>query len=230
MSNSLSFFKRQPALLKPNLYPKLYPNYLLKQLFLILNYPLKLALLRILHIPILLAITTLALCNCSMYYYCNCKHNASINHVLAEYQYKEWSENMKKIVLTFLIIVLSSAAYAEENIETFAVVWDWTTADREQIGSKLGPQTNQLLDLWKKGVVENVYLNINSEFTDGETFPNVVFFINAENKEQAKNTLDGLIFVKNGISTYNIYPVGKLWLPKHEDFQKLHKDNQQRKD
>ena len=137
---------------------------------------------------------------------------------------------MKKIAITFLILVFCGAAYADEKVETFAVVWDWTTADREQINNKLGAQTNQLLELWKKGIVENVYLNTESEFADGETLPNVVFFINAENEKEAKNNLDGVIFVKNGIAKYNLYPVGKLWLPRHGDFQKLQQDDQSNTD
>lgn len=133
---------------------------------------------------------------------------------------------MKKVLLACLILIFCVSANAQENQETFAVVWQWTTGDRDKVNTNLATQATQLLDLWREGIVENVYLNTEAKFTDDEPMPNVVFFIKAKNKKDAKKTLNKMVFVKESIAQYELYPVGSLWLIKHEDFQKLHMDDQ----
>ncbi|MEM7008462.1 MAG: hypothetical protein AAF462_04935 [Thermodesulfobacteriota bacterium] len=133
---------------------------------------------------------------------------------------------MKKVLLACLILIFCVSANAQENQETFAVVWQWTTGDRDKVNTNLATQATHLLDLWREGIVENVYLNTEAKFTDDEPMPNVVFFIKAKNKKDAKKTLNKMVFVKESIAQYELYPVGSLWLIKHEDFQKLHMDDQ----
>ena len=130
---------------------------------------------------------------------------------------------MKKILITCLIVMFCGAANAQENQETFAVVWDWSTGDREAVNSNLASQATQLLDLWRKGIVENVYLNTDAKLTDDEPMPNVIFFIKAKDEQAAKGILNETVFVENSIAQYKLYPVGKLWLINYEDFQKIHK-------
>lgn len=137
---------------------------------------------------------------------------------------------MKKLIITCLIVMFCGAANAQENQETFAVVWEWSTGDRQLVNDNLASQATQLMDLWREGVVENVYFNADSKFTDDKPLPNVVFFIKAKNENEAKQTLNQMVFVKKSIAQYTLYPVGTLWLIKHEDFQKLHMDDQPKED
>lgn len=81
------------------------------------------------------------------------------------------------------------------------------------------------MDLWRDGVVENVYFNADAKFTDDKPLPNVVFFITTEDEKKAKDILNQMVFVKKSIAQYELYPVGSLWLIKHEDFQKLNMDD-----
>jgi len=108
------------------------------------------------------------------------------------------------------------AANAQQAPQTFAVVWEWSTEDRDMVNSNLAAQTTQLIDLWRSGIVENVYFNTETKFADDRPMPEVVFFIKAENEEEAKKLLDEMIFVKKNIAKYELHPVGVLWLTKHE--------------
>ncbi len=137
---------------------------------------------------------------------------------------------MKKLVVTLFVLMFCGVANAEQTKNTYAVVWDWSTGDRELVNKNLAQQATQLIELWKKGVVENVYLNTESKFTDDEPMPNVVFFIHADNEKNARKILDKTVFIKKGIAKYNLYPVGILWLIRYEDFQKLNIEDQVKKE
>lgn len=137
---------------------------------------------------------------------------------------------MKKVIIICLVVMLCGVAHAQDNQETFAVVWEWSTGDREAVSSNMATQTTQLMDLWKQGVVENVYFNAEGTFADDTPFPTVVFFIKAENEDKAKKILNEMVFVKNGIKQYKLYPVGKLWLINYEDYQKINKEDQPKDD
>ena len=137
---------------------------------------------------------------------------------------------MKKLIVACLIVMFCGAANAQENQETFAVVWEWSTDNRDTINNNLASQATELMDLWRQGVVENVYLNTEAKFADDKPMPTVVFFIKAENENGAKETLNEMVFVKKDIAKYKLYPVGILWLIKHEDFEKLHMDAQPKED
>lgn len=101
---------------------------------------------------------------------------------------------------------------AKYNIETFAVVWTTITLQKDKMVKHLPAQTKQLKDLWDKGVVENVYFNTDEKFHDGETWPNIMFFVKAKDKEAATEILNEMDFVKYKLANYKLHPVGVLWL------------------
>jgi hypothetical protein len=86
---------------------------------------------------------------------------------------------------------------------------------------KVEKNTTQFVDemnsLWKNGDIENVYYNANSKIDKLEYFPNNSFFIKAKTKEKAKEMLSQLVFVKEGLVTPIIYPVGTKWLGRNEE-------------
>lgn len=125
-----------------------------------------------------------------------------------------------------IIISLISCQDKEENKldeskvgrNNYAVVWDWETTDRDHILKFLSQQAHELNDLWKKDIVENVYIDSESEFPTGESFSSISFVIKAKSEADAKVYLDNMIFVKNKIASFNLYRVGIKYLGRNKDF------------
>lgn len=87
---------------------------------------------------------------------------------------------------------------------------------KEKLEEIVPSQTKQLHKLWEDGIVENVYFKTDEEFTSDETWPNIMFFVKAKNKDAAKDILDNMDFVKYKLATYELHPVGVLWLKRNE--------------
>lgn len=100
--------------------------------------------------------------------------------------------------------------------ETFAVVWKTVSMRKEKLEEIIPAQTKQLQELWDKGIVENVYFKTDEEFGKDETWPNIMFFLKAKNKEAAKEQLEKMEFVINKLATYELHPVGLLWLTRND--------------
>ena len=93
----------------------------------------------------------------------------------------------------------------------------WTKQKELKEGDEMiKKNADAILELWKEGVIENVYFDI-----EGIQTPNnkkeFVFFINADSEEEAKATLDKLPFVTSEIASYKMYPVGVFWIGEHEE-------------
>ncbi len=136
---------------------------------------------------------------------------------------------MKKVIILFAIFLLFSCTeqdkkdfqsdkkiVAKYNIETFAVVWKTITLQKDKMVKHLPSQTKQLKDLWDAGVVENIYFKTDEKFHAGETWPNIMFFIKAKNKEAATEILNEMDFVKYKLANFELHPVGVLWLKRSE--------------
>ncbi len=143
---------------------------------------------------------------------------------------------MKKIILFAIIGTFLSCdckqkeQKAEENTTTttstednskfgrknFAVVWKWTTSNIKEIEENSVQFSKEMNDLWKNGDIENVYYNTDSKIDKLEYFPNVTFFIKAKTIEEARSILSDLVFIKKGLITPVIYPVGTKWLARNE--------------
>lgn len=103
----------------------------------------------------------------------------------------------------------------------YAVIWEWTTNDRELVMENASAFTKELIELWEKDDVENVYYDAEVEVINDMNFPSISFFVKAHNMENAKTILDSLTIVKKQIAKYKIYPVGMLWLGKTTDTSKI---------
>ena len=101
--------------------------------------------------------------------------------------------------------------------KNFAVIWKWTSTDLEKIEKNTLQFANEMNSLWKNGDIENVYYNANSKIDKLEYLPNNSFFIKAKTKANAKAMLNEIIFVKEGLITPVIYPVGTKWLGRNEE-------------
>lgn len=96
--------------------------------------------------------------------------------------------------------------------QNYAVVFQWATRDEAKVRAHSQAQNDQLLELWKNNTVENVYYDAKAQYDSFSYFPNITFTLKAENEAAAKEILDDLVVVKQGISTYSLHPVGMLWL------------------
>ena len=98
---------------------------------------------------------------------------------------------------------------------SFATVW-FLTADEATVKQSVEKQSDMVLDLWNKGVVENAYFAAENAFEKRNEIPGMVFFVNADNEEEAREICDGLVFSAEGIATYEMFPVGTFWLGKSQ--------------
>lgn len=128
---------------------------------------------------------------------------------------------MRKQIFTsiypiLLLCFFSIPLYAEDSDmrNTYAVIWTIDTDDVELYNNTVVTQAQETLELWKKGVIENVYLDNKSPFGDEHKGDagRVVFFIKAETVDEAKIVLDQMPLVENSVAKYTLYPVGVLWL------------------
>lgn len=131
---------------------------------------------------------------------------------------------MKHLLITlflFLSIGVASVQADEKKSfdHNFAVVWSFITTDRELMKENLAAQAEETLNLWKAGVIENVYMDTDTKFSDNKKIANVMFFIKADTEEEASKILDEMTFVKKKISKYQLFPVGILWLKSSEGQQ-----------
>ena len=118
-------------------------------------------------------------------------------------------------ILLFCIFSVSSV-YAEESDirNSYAVVWSMDTDDAELFNSAIGDQSIKVLELWKSGIVENVYLDTKKtlKVIHKGDIARVMFFIKAKTDGEARKILDELPLVKKKVATYTLHPVGILWL------------------
>ena len=127
----------------------------------------------------------------------------------------------------------------EQNIETttekkvqfvktisYAVVWDWSQNNTvDKILPVIQKQVPVIIDLWKKGTIENVYMDTESKLNDNEKYSKVFFIIKGESIEQIKTILDDTPLVKAGIANYKLYPLGVKWLKRNKKAIELTQKN-----
>ena len=94
---------------------------------------------------------------------------------------------------------------------SFAVIWA-NTGDKELTDNNVQEQFEQTVQLWNNGLIENAYFATESAYKRANETPGMAYFVNAATEDEARAILDDLIFVKKGIATYRIFPVGTFWL------------------
>lgn len=145
----------------------------------------------------------------------------------------------KYLYLLFVFLVLfscnSSNKQNTENQESttknnslssefnYAVVWNWTTKDNDLLTQNLPIFTKELRSLWERGIIENVYLDNGPREHNTPPFPSISFFLKSNDINNTTSILDSLSFVKNGVASYKLYPVGLLWLGQNTNSSKKHK-------
>ena len=121
----------------------------------------------------------------------------------------------KIIALVLLAMGFFTGAWAGSDdrvAHRYAVVWDATGTAHEGFATHIAEQSAVLLDMWKKGLVENVYLNAGTQSSRIGSDANIVFFVQASTETEAHAIMSGMPFVRHQISTYQLFSVGSFWL------------------
>lgn len=130
---------------------------------------------------------------------------------------------MKKLLLTYSLVLLSlfsmTAAHATDADmrKTYMVTWTIETNNTDLFKDTMNEHMTQVLDLWKNGIVENVYLdNKKAELTvhKGDV-GKVIYFIKAETEQEAQSMLNKLPLVKKKVASYQLTLAGVLWLKQY---------------
>jgi len=98
---------------------------------------------------------------------------------------------------------------AIQDSKTYFVLTSWTTSDRAKAMEHVPNQQKQLMSLWNKGLVENIYYNQNAKFKDGEPLPLIAFFANGANEFDVRTMLDSTDIVIHNLATYTLREVGR---------------------
>ena len=127
-----------------------------------------------------------------------------------------------KNLVAVMLLLASQALWADEQVvNKYAAVSDSISQESPMFKQHIQEQAAVLLSLWKKGVIENVYLNREANKPENKRNANIVFFIKAKDKDEANEILKQLPFVKHDVINYELYPVGVLWLKQIEDHPEL---------
>ena len=102
----------------------------------------------------------------------------------------------------------------------YLVMWDTKSiVDKKAFDQYLPEQANRLLQLWKAGKIENIYLDPEPTDSKGLRTGTVVFFIKADSYENAEKVLLEMPFVQKKIVTYSLQEVGMFWLGQPADLK-----------
>ena len=103
-------------------------------------------------------------------------------------------------------------------VKSFAVLWNWTEGNTiEGILPSIQQQAQVVVDLWEKGIIENAYMENESELNKNEKFANAFFIIKGKNEQEVRGILDKTPAYLAGITNYNLYPIGIKWLKRNKN-------------
>ena len=99
--------------------------------------------------------------------------------------------------------------------KSFAAIFN-TQGSKNDILENLQEQNDKTLELWQTGQIENAYIDIEGYSSGKSSIPSMVYYVNSDDKESAHIILDKLPFVKNKLTSYQLFPVGIFWLGQYE--------------
>lgn len=102
-------------------------------------------------------------------------------------------------------------------VKSYAVVWNWTEGNTvEGVLPIIQKQVPSIIDLWRKGVIENAYIENESKLNENEKYPNAFFVIKGKNEQEVRAVLEDTPAFKAGITKYELYPIGMKWLNRND--------------
>ena len=130
---------------------------------------------------------------------------------------------IKNLVAVMMLLASQALWAGEQTANKYAVISDTIPQESPMFKQHIQEQAAVLMSLWKKGVVENIYLNREANKPENKRNANIVFFIKAKNKDEANEILKQLPFVQHDVLNFTLYPVGVLWLKEIGDYPELTK-------
>ncbi len=100
------------------------------------------------------------------------------------------------------------------NKRSFVTVWE--TKSRNLDSETLKEQSNKILELWSKGLIENIYFDTEGT-QDTNEVKDFVFFTKANSIEDVNILCNSLPFSKNNSAIYKVFEVGVFWFGPFED-------------
>ncbi len=97
---------------------------------------------------------------------------------------------------------------------SYVAVWKSKLIDTEKDRRIIQAQADTILQLWKEGIIENVYFDV-SDTRQQNNVTDFVFFINTNSKSEAERICNNLPFSVNEMATFKIFDVGYFWLGEH---------------
>jgi hypothetical protein len=128
---------------------------------------------------------------------------------------------IKNLVAVTILLASQTLWAGEQVVNKYAVVSDSISQESPLFKQHIQEQAAVMINLWEKGVVENIYLNRDANKPESKRKANIVFFIKANNKDEANEILKQLPFVQHDVINYELYPVGVLWLKQIKDHPEL---------
>ncbi|GAB4041561.1 hypothetical protein [Spirosoma jeollabukense] len=105
--------------------------------------------------------------------------------------------------------VIPDTVAQTEKPSNFFVLTSWATTDRNKAMAYVPNQQKQLMGLWRKGIVENIYYNQKGKFADGQPLVLIGFFLKGLTEAQAHQALDTTDVVKTNLANYSLQLVGQ---------------------
>ncbi|RLD25331.1 MAG: hypothetical protein DRI54_05090 [Bacteroidetes bacterium] len=104
--------------------------------------------------------------------------------------------------------------------KTWVSVWSTgvdhnSKASKKEVEDNAQAQTDAIMELWKTGVIENVYFDIEGTQTRNKV-TDFVMFINANSESEARDVMNSLPFYKKNIAHYQLFSVGVFWMGEYE--------------
>jgi hypothetical protein len=101
--------------------------------------------------------------------------------------------------------------------KTYAVIWSIDTDDAGLFNNTIAAHSTEVLELWKNGIVENVYIDssITHDVVHKGDTARVRFFIKAKSEIKAKKRVDVMPLVTQKAAVYTLHSVGGLWLTQY---------------
>jgi len=100
--------------------------------------------------------------------------------------------------------------------KSFVAVWsELETISAANDGDIIVAQADSIMSLWRKGIIENVYFDVEGTQSANDV-TDFVFFVNTDTEKEAKEICDNLPFSIKGKASYKIKEVGVFWLGKHQ--------------
>ncbi|MET2985198.1 hypothetical protein [Aureibaculum conchae] len=100
--------------------------------------------------------------------------------------------------------------------KSWAAVWSTrvdhnSESSKEEVRQNAKEQSDAVISLWNKGLVENVYFDITG-IEKRNDITDFVLYVNADTEREAQEILNNLPFSKKNIAHYQLFPVGIFWM------------------